>query len=215
MSYDQSRAELETLVERELATLLSDPAPAVKRAVLESIASFGLFLGRQKTDDVVLSHLLTFLNDGDWVLRHDFVGAVVDVAALVGEGAAEQLLLPLVVQALADPEEAVLARVLAALRALAELELLGRVRLWEVAAAAVGLLAHPNVWIRQSRSLPSLLRSRETRLIHYLSLSLSLLAPSQPRSACSAPSPTACRSLTSGASSTRARARTSGPRRRS
>lgn len=172
MTYEQSRDELQTLVQVELSTLLSDPSPFVKRAILANIAVFCIFLGRSKTDEVLLSHMLTFLNDSDWLLRWEFFESVVGVAALIGEEGLEALILPLFLQALsgssaqplayappsrltrearlADPEESVLARVLASMKSLTELGMFSRIRLWEIAAACLGLFAHPNVWIRQS-----------------------------------------------------------------
>lgn len=49
----------------------------------------------------------------------------------------------------ADPEEAVVARVIHSLTLLTSLGLLQRMRLWDVFSAVHGFLYHPNVWIRQ------------------------------------------------------------------
>ena len=49
----------------------------------------------------------------------------------------------------ADVEETVVARVLAALTSLCELGLFQKMRIWELMSATLGFLYHPNVWIRQ------------------------------------------------------------------
>ena len=44
-----------------------------------------VFLGRQTANDVLLSHMITFLNDKqDWQLRGAFCDSIVGVAAYVG-----------------------------------------------------------------------------------------------------------------------------------
>ena len=77
-----------------------DNSPVVKRAVLHNISALCIFLGRQKTNDVVLSHMITYLNDRDWLLRHAFFESIVDVAACAGGRSLEEYILPLMVQAL-------------------------------------------------------------------------------------------------------------------
>lgn len=77
-----------------------DPSPIVKRAVLHNISALCIFLGRQKTNDVILSHMITYLNDRDWLLRQAFFESIVDVAACAGGRSLEEYILPLMVQAL-------------------------------------------------------------------------------------------------------------------
>jgi phosphoinositide-3-kinase regulatory subunit 4 len=77
-----------------------DPASVVKRAVLHNISSLCVFFGRQKTNDVLLSHMITYLNDRDWLLRYAFFDSVVGVAAAVGSRSLEEYILPLMIQAL-------------------------------------------------------------------------------------------------------------------
>ena len=44
-----------------------------------------MFFGRQKANDVLLSHMITFLNDKqDWHLRGTFFDSIVGVASYVG-----------------------------------------------------------------------------------------------------------------------------------
>ncbi|PFH53431.1 hypothetical protein AMATHDRAFT_187356 [Amanita thiersii Skay4041] len=150
ISYDASMQDLQNNIEEHLATLLMDPSSIVKRAVLHDISSICIFLGRQRTNDVLLSHMITYLNDRDWLLRHAFFESIVDVAACAGGRSLEEYILPLMVQALSDVEESVVAKVLAALTSLCELGLFQKMRIWELMSATLGFLYHPNVWIRQS-----------------------------------------------------------------
>ncbi|KAI6038614.1 hypothetical protein EDC04DRAFT_2896147 [Pisolithus marmoratus] len=149
VSYDASLYDLHLAIQEHLSALLMDPSPVVKRAVLHNISSLCIFLGRQKTNDVVLSHMITYLNDRDWSLRHAFFESIVDVAACAGGKSLEEYILPLMVQALSDVEESVVARVLSALTSLCELGLFQKMRIWELLSATLSFFYHPNVWVRQ------------------------------------------------------------------
>ncbi|KII91699.1 hypothetical protein PLICRDRAFT_51832 [Plicaturopsis crispa FD-325 SS-3] len=149
VSYDASLQDLQNSVQEQLSALLMDPSSVVKRAVLHNISSLCIFLGRQKTNDVLLSHMITYLNDRDWLLRYAFFESIVDVAACAGGRSLEEYILPLMIQALSDVEETVVAKVLAALTSLCELGLFQKMRIWELMSATLGFLYHPNVWIRQ------------------------------------------------------------------
>ncbi|KAJ8472505.1 hypothetical protein ONZ45_g16629 [Pleurotus djamor] len=115
LSYDASMLDLQETMQEHLATLLMDPSSVVKRAVLHNISPLCVFLGRQKTNDVLLSHMITYLNDRDWLLRYAFFDSIVDVAACAGGRSLEEYILPLMIQALSDVEEFVVAKVLASL----------------------------------------------------------------------------------------------------
>lgn len=92
--------ELQGHIQEHLSALLMDSSSIVKRAVLHDISSLCIFLGRQKTNDVLLSHMITYLNDRDWLLRYAFFESIVDVAACAGGRSLEEYILPLMVQAL-------------------------------------------------------------------------------------------------------------------
>lgn len=92
--------DLQSTIENALSTLLIDPSSIVKRAVLHNVSSLCIFLGRQKTNDVLLSHMITYLNDKDWALRQAFFESIVDVAACAGGRSLEEYILPLMIQAL-------------------------------------------------------------------------------------------------------------------
>ncbi|KAL7284649.1 hypothetical protein ACG7TL_001946 [Trametes sanguinea] len=149
VSYDASINDLQNSIQEHLSALLVDPSSVVKRAVLHNISSLCIFLGRQKTNDVLLSHMITYLNDRDWLLRYAFFDSIVDVAACAGGRSLEEYILPLMIQALSDVEETVVAKVLSSLTNLCELGLFQRMRIWELMSATLGFLYHPNIWIRQ------------------------------------------------------------------
>ncbi|KAF7329785.1 hypothetical protein MKEN_00241800 [Mycena kentingensis (nom. inval.)] len=149
VSYDASMQELQNNIQEHLTALLMDPSSVVKRAVLHDIASMCVFLGRQKTNDVLLSHMITYLNDRDWLLRYAFFESIVDVAACAGGRSLDDYILPLMIQALSDVEETVVAKVLSALTNLCELGLFQKMRIWELMSSTLGFLYHPNMWIRQ------------------------------------------------------------------
>lgn len=93
--------EIQAAVEEQATTLLVDPAAAVKRGILSSISDLCLFFGRQKSNEIVLSHIMTYLNDKDWMLRLAFFDGIVGVGAFIGLRAVEEYVLPLMFQALA------------------------------------------------------------------------------------------------------------------
>ncbi len=48
---------------------LTDESRSVREAILVTMPPLALFFGRQITNDILLSHMITFLNDADWRLR--------------------------------------------------------------------------------------------------------------------------------------------------
>jgi phosphoinositide-3-kinase regulatory subunit 4 len=57
------------VIQEQATILLIDPESSVKRALLTDITSLCVFFGRQKANDVLLSHMITYLNGKDWMLR--------------------------------------------------------------------------------------------------------------------------------------------------
>lgn len=148
--YDIARKDLVHFFERQTKTLLTDPSPEVRRALLSSIPSLCVFFGSAQANDVVLSHLNTYLNDRDWRLRSCFFDTIVGVAICVGGTNLEEFILPLMLQALFDPEDCVVERVLRALGVLAALGLIQRSKVWQLIGALAPFAVHPNIWIREA-----------------------------------------------------------------
>lgn len=93
--------EIQAVVEEQATILLVDTSSHVKRAMLSSISELCLFFGRLKSSETVLSHIMTYLNDRDWLLRLAFFDGIVGVGAFIGIRAIEEYVLPLMLQSLA------------------------------------------------------------------------------------------------------------------
>ena len=86
-SYDTELNALHDLFGKMVSDLLTDNANSVKQALMEhSVAKLAVFFGKLKANDVILSHMITFLNDKeDHQLRLSFYENIVGVAAFVGK----------------------------------------------------------------------------------------------------------------------------------
>ncbi|XP_070561673.1 phosphoinositide 3-kinase regulatory subunit 4-like isoform X2 [Ptychodera flava] len=148
-SYDAELQDLHEMIQQRVVTLLCDPENIVKQTLLENgITRLCVFFGRQKANDVLLSHMITFLNDkDDWHLRGSFFDSIVGVAAYVG-WQSSSILKPLLQQGLNDTEEAVICKTLHALTCLIELNLLQKTTILELFQEVVVFLSHPNSWMR-------------------------------------------------------------------
>lgn len=97
---------------------------------------------------MILSHIITFLNDKeDKNLRGTFFDCIVGIAAYVGWHCSP-ILIPLLQQGFSDPEEFVIAKSIRATTALTELGLLQKPSLVEFISECACYLNHPNLWIR-------------------------------------------------------------------
>ena len=148
--YDVARVDLLEYFEAHTKALLTDSDASVRRSFLGSVPSLCVFFGNVKTNEVILSHLNTYLNDRDWILKCAFFEAVVGVAAYVGSINLEQYLLPLMIQSMTEPEEFVVERVLRSLASMADLGLFQRSTTWDLIHITTRFLIHPNVWIREA-----------------------------------------------------------------
>jgi len=68
-TYDSALFDLQSAIEEQIRTLLIDTDSSVKRALLSDMTSLCIFFGKQRVDDVLLSHMITYLNGRDWMLR--------------------------------------------------------------------------------------------------------------------------------------------------
>jgi phosphoinositide-3-kinase regulatory subunit 4 len=148
--FDSDRKNLLEAFEKHTKALLTDSDASVRRAMLTSVSDLCVFFGSPRANDVVLSHLNTYLNDPDWELKCDFFEAIVAVAVFVGGASLEGYILPLMVQALTDPEECVVEKVIRAFSSIAELGLFQRSKTWELVDIVARLTMHPNIWIREA-----------------------------------------------------------------
>ncbi|KAL8733671.1 MAG: hypothetical protein Q9181_003508 [Wetmoreana brouardii] len=148
--FDVSRLDLVGYFESHAKALLADSDASVRRTFLGTVSSLCVFLGTPRASDVVLSHLNTYLNDRDWVLKCAFFQTVVGVATFVGGVGLEDFILPVMVQALTDPEETVVQQVLSSFASMAELGLFQRSVVWDIVDVIARFLMHPNIWIREA-----------------------------------------------------------------
>lgn len=162
--YDNARAEIVDMFGKHTKALITDSDSSVKRAFLGSVAELCMFFGTADSNDIILSHLNTYLNDRQWMLKCAFFETMVGVATFLGGTSLESFILPLMVQALTDPEEFVIQQVLQALADMAELGLFSRATTWELVDVVGRFTMHPNVWIREASA-------------HFLSASTIFLSP--------------------------------------
>lgn len=149
-AYDITRVELLDAFEAQTKVFLTDQDSAVKRAFLSSVPSLCVFFGEDRASDIILTHLNTYLNDTDWMLKCAFFRAIVGVAVYIGGAALEDFILPLMIQALADPQEFVVEQALRSLSSMAEIGLLQRSKTWELIDVVARFELHPNVWIKEA-----------------------------------------------------------------
>jgi phosphoinositide-3-kinase regulatory subunit 4 len=148
--FDVAKQDLLEHFEAHTKALLTDNNGTVRRAFLGSVSSLCVFFGSLKANDVILSHLNTYLNDKDWLLKCAFFHTIVGVATFVGGTSLEEFILPLMIQALTDSEEFVVAKVLSSFANMADLGLFQRVKIWEMVDIIARFTMHPNIWIREA-----------------------------------------------------------------
>jgi phosphoinositide-3-kinase, regulatory subunit 4 len=148
--YDRARDELLEAIEAQTKTLIEDPDPSVRRAFLSSVPELCLVFGPSDTYDIIVTHLNTYLNDSDWMLKCAFFDTMVGLSVFLGSAALEAFILPLMIQALADPEEYVVQADLSALAELAGLGMFPKAMFLSLAEAIIRFTMHPNIWIREA-----------------------------------------------------------------
>jgi phosphoinositide-3-kinase regulatory subunit 4 len=148
-NYENELHDLQEMLANAVMSLLTDTQAVVKQTLMEAgITKLCVFFGSQKANDIILSHIITFLNDkDDKNLRGTFFDCIVGIATYVGWHSSP-ILIPLLQQGFSDPEEFVIAKAIRATTALAELGLLQKISLVEFISECACFLNHPNLWIR-------------------------------------------------------------------
>lgn len=165
--FDNAGRQIFDKIESYTKQLVEDPDVFVRRAFLSSVPELCMFF-KEQSNDVLLAHLNTYLNDRDWTLKCAFFDTVVGIAAFIGSTSLEEFMLPLMVQALADQEEFVVQAAIHSLAQLAGLGLLSKSKLWELLDIIGRFTMHPNIWIRESAA-------------EFISMSASFLQPADVR----------------------------------
>ena len=148
--FDDAHRELVDLFESHTKALIEDSDPFVRRAFLTSVPDLCQFFGEAEANDILLSHLNTYLNDRDWMLKCAFFDTIVGIATFLGSTTLEKFILPLMIQAVTDPEEYVVQGALHSLAELANLGLLSESTTYELIDGVARFTMHPNIWIRES-----------------------------------------------------------------
>lgn len=141
--------KLSKQIEELTTALLIDTQQSVKYSLLCNILPLCKIFGREKTNDIILSHLITYLNDKDPQLKIKLIQTISGIAVLSGPITLEQYILPLMVQTLYDSNELVVVSVLQSFQDLIEVGLIGKKFFYDLSNIISVLLLHPNKWIRQ------------------------------------------------------------------
>lgn len=137
--------------------LLTETNVNVRISLINHILPLCQYFGVDKTNDIILPHLITYLNDSNYRLRLAFLSSVMDMGNFIGALAFEQYLLPLLFQTLGDNEPSVVLKVLEVFHFFVYKRLINPQNEFnalsvykELLVNSVVLLLQPNEWIRQS-----------------------------------------------------------------
>lgn len=129
--------------------LLVDKVAIVRRSLLTNADALCSVLRKQGTNDIILLHAITYLNDKDPYVRMDLFRFIAKVAPLVGVATIEQYVAPLMMQSLCDPREDLVGLILQSLGTMIEIGLIRlKSLLGTVVPTCAKFLIHPNVYIR-------------------------------------------------------------------
>ncbi|KAK6458267.1 uncharacterized protein RJT20DRAFT_30143 [Scheffersomyces xylosifermentans] len=152
-----SKDELDNHFEELTHRLLTDSSSSVRISLVNSILPLCHFFGIEKTNDIILPHLISYLNDSNIGLRLAFLSSILQIAPFVGVLSFEQYILPLLVQTLGDSEQLVILKVLEIFNEFVQTRLINPRTEFnaldiykELLSNSINLLLHPNEWIRQS-----------------------------------------------------------------
>lgn len=137
--------------------LLTEANVNVRISFIGHILPLCQYFGVDRTNDIILPHLITYLNDSNYHLRLAFLSSIMDMGNFIGALAFEQYLLPLLFQTLGDNESSVVLKVLEVFNFFVSKKLINPESEFNVLSVykellsnTVVLLLQPNEWIRQS-----------------------------------------------------------------
>ncbi|XP_037949245.1 phosphoinositide 3-kinase regulatory subunit 4-like [Teleopsis dalmanni] len=150
--YEAEINALHDIIQLTVLSLLTDTKPVVKQTLMDSgICDLCAFFGKEKANDIILSHIMTFLNDDDKNLRGAFYDNIAGVAGYIGWQASD-ILVPLLQQGFTDREEFVIAKAIRAVTILIELGHIKKPTVTDIIKELACYLCHPNLWIRHEIS---------------------------------------------------------------
>ena len=149
--YDVELQTLREAFQNIITQLIMDQSNVVKRTFMKQTQGhLWTFFGLARANDVIMTHLITYLNDmQDHQLRRDFFECLRNNAVMIGPYQGN-IILPLVMQGMNDSEEWVVLSSIGALTAMVEVDIFTNAQLFEVLHVTLPLLLHPNTVIVQS-----------------------------------------------------------------
>ena len=142
---------ISTQVNRAIRFLLTDTNVTVRQAVLDNADGLCAVLRKQGTNEVVLSHVITYMNDKNLTISKSFFKFITRVSPLIGPVDLEHYILPLMLESIYNDREEfeLVALVLESLGAIVQLGLLKlKLLLTKIIPSCAKFLIHPNVYIR-------------------------------------------------------------------
>jgi len=156
-SYEIPRSRTEIDFKDIAEALLIDRSVNLRICLVNHILPLCQYFGVDRTNDIILPHLITYLNDSNYQLRLAFLSSIIDIGYFIGALAFEQYLLPLLFQTLGDHEQFVVLKVLEIFHFFVKERLINPAQEFnvlsvykELLANSITLLLQPNEWIRQS-----------------------------------------------------------------
>lgn len=134
--------------EEHITSLLGGQDVLIKRSLLKSIIYLCKIFNYRKINDILLSHIITYLNEGDWQLRCDFFEGIKQVGDILGPLCLQDYILPLLIPLLTDADEPVIACILETLTSLMDKKLINDANIKDLLLLIIPLVCHPTIWIR-------------------------------------------------------------------
>ena len=156
--YSTELMELQSTVTRWVTSVLLDQSGTLdsshsalyKKILLTDITRLCGFFGTELTLDVLLSQLLTFLNEQNWELRLSFCDALPGVCSFLGETFTSNFIYPCIENALVDVEVMVVGKALDAVSSIIQLKLFNGQLIEKTLELFSCLVVHPVKAVRCS-----------------------------------------------------------------
>lgn len=149
-SFEFDYNELETQFEQFARRILTDNDSLVKISLMKNIIPLCSFFSKDKINDVILSHLITYLNDRTSQLKLAFIESILPISIFVGPTSVEQYILPLLIQTLYDPDELIVIALLHTLKEFVDLGMIRKSCYLDLIELTIKLTLHPSEQIRES-----------------------------------------------------------------
>lgn len=154
--FNSANVRVEPDIKDITEALLTDANVNVRLTLVNNILPLCQFFGVDKTNDVILPHLITYLNDSSYQLRLGFLSSILKIGHFIGVLSFEQYILPLLVQILSDHELFIVIKVLEIFNYFVKEKLINPAtdfNAWSIykdmLQSSILLLLQPNEWIRQ------------------------------------------------------------------